>query len=295
MMDFELYKRLVDELDTMETLHLQGLGEPILHPKFFDMVAYAAQKGVQVTTNTNLTLLNAKKADLFVESGLRTLCVSLDGATRETFEDIRLGADFGTLLQNLRLITQAKKRLHSLTPTLKIVVVSMRRNLAELPDVVSLAAKSGAEGVFVQQLSHDFGPESFSSSYKPLNAFIQKESLLGEEPSRVAHFFGQARRRAESLGLTLRLPPQSPKPYPKDTQGFKRCDWPWRGVYISYQGYAMPCCMVASPDRLTLGLLDGNNLAEVWHGEAYRWFRESLAFHTPPSVCRSCSLYLGHF
>src|SRR5215469_1742505 len=56
-MKYETFTRIVDELPTLEHLHLQGLGEPMMHPRFFEMVAYAAARGIEVSTNTNLTLL----------------------------------------------------------------------------------------------------------------------------------------------------------------------------------------------------------------------------------------------
>src|SRR5512146_325888 len=69
-MSFENFTRLVDEFVGLKQLHLQGLGEPMMHPRFFDMVSYAAGKGIQVTTNSNLTLINAKRAEACVTSGL---------------------------------------------------------------------------------------------------------------------------------------------------------------------------------------------------------------------------------
>jgi MoaA/NifB/PqqE/SkfB family radical SAM enzyme len=83
-MSYELFTRTIDELAGLEELHLQGLGEPLMHPRFFDMVRYAADKGIHVTTNSNLTLLNERRAAACVASGLDALHVSIDGATAET-------------------------------------------------------------------------------------------------------------------------------------------------------------------------------------------------------------------
>src|SRR5436853_5397648 len=52
-MDFTVYTRLIDQLPNLQELHLQGLGEPMMHPRFADMVAYAARRGVRVSTNSN--------------------------------------------------------------------------------------------------------------------------------------------------------------------------------------------------------------------------------------------------
>src|SRR5438067_7532635 len=55
-MDVEVFKRLIDEFGAIEELHLQGMGEPMMHPRFFEMVSYAAGRGIRVSTNTNMTL-----------------------------------------------------------------------------------------------------------------------------------------------------------------------------------------------------------------------------------------------
>src|SRR3954466_10217263 len=76
-MDFDKFTRLIDQFPDLEELQLQGLGEPMMHPRFFDMVSYAVGKGILVGTNTNLTLLNARRAELCVTSGLGDLHASI--------------------------------------------------------------------------------------------------------------------------------------------------------------------------------------------------------------------------
>src|SRR5215217_1859250 len=93
-MDFDRFVRLVDEFPDLEQLQLQGLGEPMMHPRFFDMVTTAAARGVKVSTNTNATLLNAGRAERCVTSGLDEIFILIDGATAETYEGIRVRAHF---------------------------------------------------------------------------------------------------------------------------------------------------------------------------------------------------------
>jgi len=80
-MKFETFTRIIDQFIGLRDLHLQGLGEPMMHPKFFEMVEYAVAKGIRVTTNSNATFLNYSRAERCVASGLDTLHVSIDGAT----------------------------------------------------------------------------------------------------------------------------------------------------------------------------------------------------------------------
>src|SRR5690606_9682839 len=209
--------------DGMSELHLQGLGEPMMHPRFFDMVAYAARRGITVTTSSNLTLLTETRAARCVTSGPARLHGSIDGATAGTYEAIRLRGRFDRVVRNVERIAAARRRLGAATPRLRLVMVLVRRNLPELPDVVRLARRLEIDDVFVQHLSHDFGESSLPAHYRPMRDFVERETVLGEDPARVERFFAEAREVAESLGVELRLPRTAPRPHPPGTPGRARC------------------------------------------------------------------------
>src|SRR5215212_12120032 len=110
-----------------------------MHPRFYDMTAYAAARGARTSTNSNLTLLNPDRAERLVTCGLHELHVSIDGATAATYERIRVRAKFERVVANVRLLQDTKRRLGSASPWLRMVVVAMRQNLPEFPDLVRLA------------------------------------------------------------------------------------------------------------------------------------------------------------
>jgi radical SAM protein with 4Fe4S-binding SPASM domain len=290
LMPLATFRRLLEEFEGLEELHLQGLGEPMMHPQFFDMVAHATAKGIRVSTNSNLTLLTPERARRCVESGLHFLHVSLDGATAQTFESIRIGAAFAKVVRNLDRLMQARKHAQALTPHVRLVVVAMRQNLEELPALVELAHERGVDTVFVQHLSHDFQESSLPAEYLPMRRFVEAQTLTNEDPQRVALYFDRARHTAQALGIHLRLPPVEKR------QGKAgKCDWPWRGAYVSYDGQAMPCCMVSTPDRMNFGNMATAGAARVWNNESYRAFRARLQSDSPPEICRSCAIYRGEF
>jgi len=291
-MEFEVFRGLVDQFPRLTELHLQGMGEPLMHPRFFDMVHYAAQRGIEVSTNSNLTLLSERRAVECVNSGLRRIHVSLDGASAQTYEYIRVRAKFERVLRNIRRLTQAKENLHRELPEIRLVAVAMRKNLHELPELVRLAHELHIDVLSVQHLCHDFGEESLPTKYQPMRAFVENETLLNEDPARVAHFFEAAGQLAATLKLTLRLPNLAPRAQPQQQ---KRCDWPRRGAYLSFEGDAMPCCMVATPDRINFGNVAKSSVAAVWNNSEYRSFRKQLDSDTPHEICRTCALYNGTF
>lgn len=294
-MAFETFTRLIDQLPGLRKLHLQGLGEPMMHPRFFDMVAYAAARGIEVSTNSNLTLLNPPRAERCVTSGLAWLHISIDSATPETYARIRVRARLERVLENLAALVEARQRLSSERPRLRLVAVVMRQNLHELPDLVRLAHAYTIETIHVQHLCHDFGEPSLPAQYQPMREFVQQQTLLEEDPERIERFFGAARAVAAELGVALRLPRTRPRPHPPGTPGRQRCDWPWTGAYLSYQGLAMPCCMVATPDRINFGNVARDGFATIWNGAAYERFRAELDSDEPPEICRSCAIYNGTF
>jgi radical SAM protein with 4Fe4S-binding SPASM domain len=267
----------------------------MMHPRFFEMVEYAARKGIRVSTNSNLTLLNARRAERCISSGLDCLHVSIDGASAETYERIRQRAHFERVVGNLERLLDLRAQTGSQLPRVRLVMVIMRQNLHELPALVRLAHKWSVESMFVQHLCHDFGEDSLPERYLPMRDFVQSETLLEEETERIEHYFSQARAVAEELGVNLRLPRTRLRVHPPATPGRQRCDWPWRGAYISYQGAAMPCCMISTPDRYTLGHLGTQDFATLWNGVDYQQFRAQLDSDEPPDVCRSCSVYSGTF
>lgn len=289
-MAYETFCRLLDELSGLATLHLQGMGEPLMHPRFFDMVRYATQRGIRVSTNTNLTLLSARRARLCIESGLTELHASLDGASAETYERIRVRARFSRAKRHLEDLLRIRREMQSDHPRVRLVVVAMRDNLHELPALVELAHAAGADSIFVQHLCHDYGEAGLSQKYLPMRAFVEAQTLLSEAPGRVERYFTLARERADALHVDLRLPRMHPAPARKG-----RCTWPWDGPYISYDGQAMPCCMVGTPDRANLGDIGERGIESVWNGKAYTDFRAALASDRPPDVCRGCAVYHGVF
>lgn len=292
-MDFDRYCALLDTLPALRELHLQGLGEPLMHPRFFDMVECAVARGIRVSTNTNLMLLSRRRAEQCLASGLAELYVSLDGASAAVYEHVRVRASLERVLNNLRRLL-ALRAAGVARPRVHIVMVVMRRNLEELPALVRLTHELGADTLSVQHLCHDFGEQALPEAYRPLRAFVDGETLLLEDSAHVQRIFAAARRLAAELGVPLRLPALD-RCGPRPARAAPRCDWPWRGPYISYRGDVMPCCMVGTPDRACLGDAAAKSFDALWNGVAYGAFRDGLLRDEPPDVCSSCAVYNGTF
>jgi radical SAM protein with 4Fe4S-binding SPASM domain len=262
-----------------------------MHPAFFSMVRWAAQRDVTVSTNSNLTLWSDRRADEAADSGLAELHASIDSADQQVYERVRSGAHFGKVVRNLRRLMRACATRQSKL-RIRIVAVLMRDTLPGLPALVRFAADEGVKEVFVQQLCHDFEDDALPARYIPMRQFVEGQRIDREPPADRERVFAEAQAVAKARGVTLRVPPLKPS---ASTPPAPRCDWPWTGAYVSYKGDAMPCCMVGTPDRVNFGNMLEQGVEPVWSNVEFRAFRQGLAADAPHSVCRSCALYRGTF
>ncbi|MFP5405333.1 MAG: radical SAM/SPASM domain-containing protein [Gammaproteobacteria bacterium] len=300
-MSLERFRSILDQLPDLEELHLQGLGEPMLHPAFFDMVEFAARRGIRVSANSNLTLLTRARARRCADSGLASLSVSLDGASAEVYEAIRRKASFEKVIRNLDRLVEARDTTGS-SLAVRGVMVLMRSNLEELPALVRLLHSHRVDELLVQRLSSDLGHEDMPERYIPIRTYVENAELRPADITRAEAVFGTARELASATGFRLHLPRLREVRAQVDVAhgDGPRCRWPWDQLYVTAAGEMLPCCMVATADRATFGKVlppspAAGGLIERWHGRAAQAFRAALASDSPPEVCKSCALYHGTF
>jgi MoaA/NifB/PqqE/SkfB family radical SAM enzyme len=281
LMSFEAFCALLAEMPGLRELQLQGAGEPLAHPRFFEMVAYAAARGIEVTTTTTLLTISDARIEECVASGLRRIDVAPGAADPADCDYLRPRSKLRRVLRNARRLGEAKKRQGTKHPEIRIVLVLLRRNLDQLPELVRLAREHGADSVVFQHLWHDMSAA---------RRFVEAESLLKSDASQLEPYFREAQTLADELRVALSLPRarRADAPAPR-----VRCDRPWRGIYVGASGEALPCAMLKTPQRLNLGSMRRGGVVRVWNSDAYREFRERLASSTPPAVCRGCAVYEG--
>jgi MoaA/NifB/PqqE/SkfB family radical SAM enzyme len=130
-----------------------GLGEPLSHPRLVDMVVQLKEIGAQVEIITNGTLLDEKRARQLVDSGLDMLWVSIDGASPESYADVRLGAALPEVLANMdRLHKMREGWRYFPTPQIGVTFVAMKRNIDDLPEVIKLGRRVGAKHFMVSHV-----------------------------------------------------------------------------------------------------------------------------------------------
>ncbi|HEX9094050.1 MAG TPA: radical SAM protein, partial [Coriobacteriia bacterium] len=126
-------------------VNLHNWGEPFLNPDIFAIIEATRGRNVMPNVSSNLNTLDEARAEDVVRSGLEYLVVSLDGTTRDAYSRYRVGGDFDRVLDTLRAIVSAKRRLHSPTPTIEWQFLVMRHNEHQMDDARLLGAEIGVD------------------------------------------------------------------------------------------------------------------------------------------------------
>jgi MoaA/NifB/PqqE/SkfB family radical SAM enzyme len=117
-------------------LSLSG-GEPMLHPLFFEMVEHVCTASGQLKIETNGHYLDVENCDRLSRLGVKAVQVSLDGASRATFNRMRVRGDFDRAIAGIRT-------LHASGVPIEINYSPTRFNVHEIGAAVDLACELGA-------------------------------------------------------------------------------------------------------------------------------------------------------
>jgi putative metalloenzyme radical SAM/SPASM domain maturase len=188
----DVFSALEPAFPTLETLVLNGIGEPLLHPElenFIRKAKAAMPQGSWIGFQSNGLELNEVRAAALVEAGLDRICLSMDSLSEDTFREIREGGEVQDMERAFAALRKAKTTAgRDLQIGIEFVV--MRDNAHELPLVLRWAAKQGASFAIVTHLLPYDNEHAEKIAYD-----LNSEQALA--------FFQEWKERAEREGINL--------------------------------------------------------------------------------------------
>ncbi len=274
-MRLDQFEHILDELDGLSAVKLQGLGEPMLNPDFVPMMQALRARGIRAYSALNATLINADNAESLASVADR-IELSLDSADPAQFSAIRRGARLDDVLDRIRVLVEARNR---------------RGQFLELSAnaVVHTADRGALKALF--ELISRLGLDRLN-----LNVVQFWDIGEGDEPAPKggavldAEDLDRIRAEVDSLSWDWSLPARMMGP----TEGYENCSWYRGGIYVSWEGYVTPCCQRPDPRTINFGNILEQSFGAIWNSDAYRRFREALAAGRPPETCRTCTMYYAH-
>ncbi len=134
-MNLELFKKTIDDAENVgiQAVTLTGRGEPTLHPKFGEMVAYCKDKFFDLKINTNATRLNEKLMRTIIESGVTDLVFSVDSYEKDEYESIRVLGIFEDVSNNIKKFKEINDSYPNSRCSTRVsgVKINEKQNIAE--------------------------------------------------------------------------------------------------------------------------------------------------------------------
>ena len=192
-MDDETFARIAPAFPHLESLVLNGIGEPTLHrglESFIEQAKAAMPAGSWVGFQTNGQLLGRRRAESLVEAGVDRICISADSVAPDQLKAIHGGARLGPIESASGWLHDAAGR-HGRQVSLGLEFVAMRSNLRQLPDLVRWAAGRGFGFLIVSHML-------------PYDAAMAGEAAFSPTSDRALEIYRTWRDRAAAAGVDIR-------------------------------------------------------------------------------------------
>jgi MoaA/NifB/PqqE/SkfB family radical SAM enzyme len=278
-MTMETFRRLWPLLRRAERVHLQGWGEPLLNPAFFEMAALARKAGCAVSTTTCGLGLTEETAAALVASELDIVAFSLAGTDAQS-NAVRDGIPFSQVLaavERLQTVRRASGAVHMEIHFAYLLLASTVESVRALP---ALMQRLGVHAAVVSTLDYLPDPALAGESFFPgANAVCTTAETILAETAAEARRLGQ--------GFDYALPHWNlPGPGCRENIG--------RTLFVSAGGDLSPCVYVDIPAaglddrRRTFGNVNYGDPIAIWESPPFSAFLKATGTSDPDAVCRTC-------
>lgn len=273
-------------------------GEAFLHPQLCDLIEMAREYHpnavIDLISNGSIPPKGrfAKAVAMVDDFGM-----SIDGATKETYESIRRGGNFEKFLDNVREVVAIRKAAGK-PGGLSFSFTAITRNIGELPDVVKIAADLGVPYVWAQpmEMEHPDIAErtgQYHISHMPKEemwAWVDKAKATGKALGvavDVAHYLERPRRDepqepgADQLARDMQ---HCQYPYEKPFQ-FVRAGDKFQVLLCCYMFETTPAI---AAERYGLEFDTLPDVIDTYNSEAFWKFRTDLAHGRAGDLCGRC-------
>jgi radical SAM protein with 4Fe4S-binding SPASM domain len=254
------FKTLIDDIgDYILQVQLWNQGEPFINKSFLDFVRYAKLKGIMVQTSTNGHFIRSDQdAEAVIKSGLDLLIFSLDGTNQETYKKYRVGGNYKLVMETLKRLADAKKRLNSNTPLIELQFLIFKHNQAEIDQIISIGKELALNRIsfktaqiYSNQQADDFLPEEekYRRYKQDANAYVLK---------------GKIKNWCKRL---------------------------WLNPAINWDGSFSPCCFDKDADYAFGNIFSSRKtFLSLWRGKRAQKFRNQILDNRKAvDMCTNCS------
>ena len=225
--------------------------EPLLYKNIEYVLKRAEEAKIMDTfIFTNGSLLDRKKSEMIINSCVTRLFVSIDAATEETYDKVRIPVGKNRLQSNrlellekkIKDFIKLRNELGKKLPLTRVSFVALKENQHEIEKF-----KEKWEGIVD---SVEIQRETSINLYKDIETLEKDKSYI---PKNIDY----------------------------------NCNKPWGDMAIYSDGRVGPCCNLVG--RMSpIGNVNEKTVFEIWNGETMSKLREGFKNNSPNDICKIC-------
>lgn len=247
-MSFKNFKRIAGMFKSLQHIHFQGIGEPLMNPEIFNFIRYSTKNGIGSSITSNGILLKKETLKKLKKNGLTHLYLSIDAPTKKTYEKIRRGAKFETLIKNLE---DNRGNID------RIMTIVMKENINEIEGMVD-----------------------FCKKYDVPMLYLHYENYTPNVSKKIREVVLKTKKKAAEHGIGFKsLVPLNPKR--------RMCKWFWLGSYITVEGNVFPCCNWVWFSKKGIENIFKKDFRNIWNSNEYRKLRIAMKTDAH-EICKKC-------
>ena len=278
--------QLLDGIEGLEHVELQGEGEPLLHLGFFELIALLRGRFPQVgiSTITNGSLFTDDNIERLLDHGLTRINVSMETADAERFRAIR-GGKFERVERGLAAFMARRAQRGMSLPAVGLAVTVLRDTATDAVDtVLPFYRRLGLDGgIMVQPLQRM--PQYVRFYSAEMRAQLPGPPQAQQLNARVAaepDFAVARRERGNQPGFYERLYGR----VASGVQGRAVCPWLQNALFLGHDGTVAACCFIKDSPRFGFGLAS-EPLALL--AQRRQGLADELAAGRVPPACQGCA------
>ncbi len=250
--DYSIAEKIAAELSgrTLSAwLYFQG--EPMLHPRFFDLVSLFRKMRPVISTNGHF--LDEENCRKLADSALRKIIISYDGVTPAVYNIYRTGGDHSLVSDGIRRLSQTIKARGS-EVSIELQFLLHRHNEHEVQEAAAFA--------------------------RSVNAALTIKSMQVLNSERVGDWMPSGGRRSRYLKSGGQW-----KPLRSPSRG---CFRMWTTAVITVDGDVVPCCYDKFAGH-AIGNINDQDFGDIWNSEKYKSFRDNvIRSRASIDICSGC-------
>ena len=273
-------------------IFLHVMGEPLLYPSLFEVLAHGHGLGLTFCLITNASLIDETLAVRLLKSGLQSIVFSLNVADQTAFTATGAPGRYSALVGNIQNFIRERYRCHSALPRIEIQLLTAKHAAVEGCSLITSEKQVQAQLAFWLRFVRSQEARSENIGWMPApEAATRWPAALDVPANDPGSYFSLGKniflvfKSVCSFGNAVRGASQSVREALRGSCPFRN---PYRVFCVLWDG-SCTFCSLDYDNEVGLGNVFEQGIDKVWAGERVQRIRRQMAAGIlSEGLCQRC-------